>query len=69
MPLPVSPLKFSRVGAALRSTIAALVLPALACASALAAGYPEKPVRIVVPTTQGGGADTLARHIGTRPAQ
>ena len=39
---------------------------AFAGSVAYAAGYPEKPVKIIVPTTQGGGADTLARHIATR---
>ena len=39
---------------------------ALTASATNAAGYPEKPIRFVVPTTQGGGADTLARHIGTR---
>ena len=33
---------------------------------AAAAGYPERPVRFIVPTTQGGGADTLARNIALR---
>lgn len=30
------------------------------------AAYPERPIRFIVPTTPGGGADTLARHIGQR---
>lgn len=35
----------------------------LAASASHAAGYPERPVRIVVPTTQGGGADYIARSI------
>ena len=49
--------------AAVGMTLAALALPAPA------AGYPERPLRLIVPTTQGGGADTLARHIGTRASE
>jgi len=47
----------------LRAACAALLI---AAASALAqpAGYPEKPVRIVVPFTPGGTADVFARVIG-----
>ncbi len=39
---------------------------ALAGSALWAQSYPDKPVRFIVPTTQGGGADTLARHIATR---
>jgi tripartite-type tricarboxylate transporter receptor subunit TctC len=39
---------------------------ALAAAAAANAASPERPVRFIVPTTPGGGADTLARHIGAR---
>jgi len=42
---------------------------AIASSIACAAGYPDKPIRFIVPTTQGGGADTLARHISTRLAE
>lgn len=47
-----------------------LLRHALACAlltlplAAPAAGYPERPVRIVVPVSAGGGVDSLARLIG-----
>lgn len=46
------------------------LLPALAAAlfiaapAAFAASYPERPVRIVVPVSAGGGVDSLARLIG-----
>jgi tripartite-type tricarboxylate transporter receptor subunit TctC len=30
------------------------------------AAYPDRPIRFIVPTTPGGGADTLARQIGQR---
>ena len=47
-----------------RSVLAAalMLMPALT-ASAFAAGYPERPVRIVVPVAAGGGVDSVARII------
>lgn len=45
----------------------AVILAALACAApALAADYPDRPVRVVVPYAAGGPADILARLIGQR---
>lgn len=44
----------------LPALIAALLITPL---SATAAGYPERPVRIVVPVSAGGGVDSLARII------
>jgi len=38
-------------------------------AQGASAGYPEKPIRIVVPAAAGGAADTIARIIGTALAQ
>ena len=48
------------------AVLVALLAAGISTAPAHAAAYPEKPIRIIVPTTQGGGADTLARHIGSR---
>lgn len=38
----------------------------LIASSVIARDYPERPIRFIVPTTQGGGADTLARNIALR---
>jgi tripartite-type tricarboxylate transporter receptor subunit TctC len=43
----------------------ALVLAAGA-ADAVAAGYPEKPIRFIVPNPPGGGADLVARVLGAK---
>lgn len=45
--------------------VAALVAAAFATATARAE-YPEKPIRIVVPSSPGGSADTIARLVGER---
>jgi len=42
----------------------AIVMP-----GALAANYPERPVRIIVPSTPGGGTDTTTRIIATKLAE
>src|SRR5204863_238420 len=41
----------------------------LACAGALAQGWPEKPVRFVVGFTPGGPSDILARALGQKLAE
>jgi tripartite-type tricarboxylate transporter receptor subunit TctC len=47
----------------------ALVASALASALALASGYPEKPVKIVVPFAPGGNLDVTARLIAESMAK
>ena len=47
----------------------ALLVAATAVFPALAADYPDRPIRLVVPFPAGGGADTLARIIMPRVSQ
>src|SRR5262245_35391202 len=47
-----------------RSLLAALMCLALASPAEAQSDYPNRPVRIVVPATPGGGSDTFARLIG-----
>jgi len=53
-----------RVGS-LRRT-AAVALAAIAASTVVAQEYPDKPVRLVVPTAPGGGFDILGRHTAQR---
>jgi tripartite-type tricarboxylate transporter receptor subunit TctC len=49
--------------------ITCLFLTAALCGTApspLAAGYPERPVRVIVPSQAGGGSDTTMRLVATK---
>src|SRR5918997_4211909 len=49
---------------------ASAILPALAGrAAAQAEGWPNRPIRMIVPYPAGGGADTIARLVGNRLAE
>ena len=48
----------------MRSFASAAALALLAC-NAVAQSYPNRPVRLLVPSTPGGSVDTLARTVGT----
>lgn len=54
-----------------RITCAALLacLTALFAPSAVSAGYPEKPVRLIVPFSAGGATDVLARALSNKLEQ
>jgi tripartite-type tricarboxylate transporter receptor subunit TctC len=52
---------FRIVCASLFAAVTALPAP-----SALAAGYPEKPIRLVIPFSPGGGTDLLSRALQDR---
>ena len=44
---------------------ASAYLPAAICAAQPAAtGYPNKPIRVIIPTAAGGGSDQIVRQIG-----
>ena len=50
----------------------ALVLHASALipgSTAFAAGYPARPVRVIVPSAAGGGGDIVARTVGQKMAE
>src|SRR5260370_3983554 len=52
------------------AAVALLALPLQACAQARAEqGYPERTVRIIVPTAAGGSIDTTARVIAAALAE
>ena len=54
----------SKTQTILTAAAASALLAACVCLTCAAAGYPEKPIRIISPSSPGGGADTVARLIG-----
>ncbi|NYT84783.1 Bug family tripartite tricarboxylate transporter substrate binding protein [Pollutimonas harenae] len=50
-----------------RKILCGLGALALTCsAAAQAASFPERPIRLIVPYSAGGGTDTIARHLSDR---
>jgi tripartite-type tricarboxylate transporter receptor subunit TctC len=47
------------------AALAAIVIGAVSAAPASAA-YPDKPIRVIVPVSTGGGTDLVARHIAQK---
>src|SRR5258706_14286923 len=45
-------------------SLALLVLEGSVTTNVVAATYPDRPIRLIVPSAAGGGADTVARLIG-----
>ena len=50
----------------IRFSLPALLLGATLSCNAIAQGYPDKAVRVIVPFPPGGAADIVARHVTTR---
>jgi tripartite-type tricarboxylate transporter receptor subunit TctC len=57
-----------RILFSLARRLAVLVLAALCAPSTLAAEYPDKPIRMIVPTTAGSVPDQVARWLGEQLA-
>ena len=52
-----------------RRACTALMLSALLPLSALAQGYPQRPIQLVVPVSAGGGTDVMARALGVKVSE
>jgi tripartite-type tricarboxylate transporter receptor subunit TctC len=50
----------------LKLAVIIAAMTSLPCAAAQSAGYPSRPVRLLVPSTPGGSVDTLSRAVATR---
>ena len=48
----------------LETTLAGLALSMAMAGSALAQGYPNRPIRLILPQAPGGGSDLVARAMG-----
>ena len=50
----------------IKLSAATALVPAIACPAIAQATWPNKPVRIIIPFTPGGGADTIARFVAMK---